>query len=653
MQKRKFNSSRSGACSSYLNKYLLFLLFVFLPAVAIAGAWILSSNRWTDEDERNYSEFVRKFGESKYGNLNKFIRDSSLNPLYSDEDKNMNLYPDCADLPYVIRAYVAYKLKLPFSYTTAISGKGGDQRYSRGNHPSDFKDQDCFQSAKSLLGNVHLVNSGYYRMAPNVENSDTYPVRVDKNSIVPGTIYYDPNGHVAIVYQVTDDGRLRVIDAHPDKSVSRPWFGSKFARGSSSNGGGFRKWRPQIYDTSEGSMLRAKNSILHDFSSTDQYQDSYSLGNINELSYFDYVRLKLSNRGGNIQPLNEFKIMMEDLYEDIKYRALAVNICIAAGINKRAHPGFLPYNIYGTDGLWEEFSTPSRDARLKVAFLEFHNKTLEMIGMAERRDPRLQFSGSAEELALALLNIYNEVSPRLSIYYTNSQNNQIPLTFQDVQERLFRMSFDPFHSVELRWGATGKELESADDNLLKRKMYEKERLLRNQLERLYNQETNFSLGPENPVDIQTKKMLESYIAGRRSLMAAGSNHTKIYENPVSATARAPAPIIIAKAPENVPVKLVENEINNMPNAENTEKQQLPESVKKMVVNTENLESENTTEDITENIVENISTNITAKISAKVPAKNTCKPGDLVKSVSKKSYNALRGILGEVKNLLKQ
>ena len=103
-------------------------LLIIGSSMVEAAAWKLSRNLWSEEDEKVYSKFVEAICDSKYSNLNRFIKDPKANPLYGEEDKKFNLSPDCADLPYVLRAYVAYKLRLPFSYTASISGKGGDQR---------------------------------------------------------------------------------------------------------------------------------------------------------------------------------------------------------------------------------------------------------------------------------------------------------------------------------------------------------------------------------------------------------------------------------------------------------------------------------------------------------------------------------------------
>lgn len=495
--------------SQFLGLLSLFLLFLFAGNYSVsAAAWKLSRNIWSEADEKAYSDFVEKLGDSKYSNINKFIRDPKANPLYGEEDKKFNLLIDCADLPYLIRAYVAYKLRLPFSYASAISSKGGDQRYGRGNRPTAFKDQDYFSSPQQLFSQVTLINSGYFRTGPEIEDSDFYPVKISRRSIVPGTIYYDPDGHIAMVSKVTEDGRIRVIDGHPDRTISKPWFGAKFTRGSKSNGGGFKRWRPIRY-TSEGKIVRTRNHNISDYSADDQYHKTFTFKGQTGLTYHEYVRKVMTEGNAKSDPVKEFALMMHDLHEDINYRAMAVNICIEKKIHLKPHPGALPWNIYGTDGLWEEFSTPSRDARLKVAFREFYDRSRQLIF-----DIRSQLGESASyDFARRMLNKYDELSPLLSVSYENSDGKRVILSFHDVCSRLFDLSFDPYHSIEYRWGADGAELASSRDDAVKKRFYELEKRLRNQIERVYNKATPLSMGPETPPAVDVRAWLVSYLQG--------------------------------------------------------------------------------------------------------------------------------------------
>ena len=542
---------------------------IFLTNMAFAAAWRLKRSVWTEQDEKAYSDFVERICDSKYGNLNKFIKDPKVNPFYGEEDKHFNLSPDCADLPYLVRAYVAYKLRLPFSYVSEISGKGGDERYSKGNKPIKFKDQDFFSSPQQLFNQVVLINSGYFRMDVNSETSDHYPIKITKKNLTPGTIYYDPDGHVALVAKVLDNGRVRLIDAHPDKSISKPWFGTKFSKGNKSNGGGFKKWR-QIRYTSEGKTVRTQNHNLKDYSATDQYQKSYSV-NGKSVGYHDYIRLTMASSNSHSDPMTEFVFMMQDIYEDIRYRAMAVDVAIQKGCHLKPHPGQLPYNIYGTDGIWEELSTPSRDARLKVAFREFYDTTRQMVLNAEKYDRQM-----ARALAYNFLLKYDELSPKYFITYVNSAGRSVRLNFSDVNQRLFDLSFDPYHSIEYRWGARGQELATANDGQTKVKFYNLEKRLRNQLERLYGCNTPLSMGPEQPVSVDIRGWLYAYVQGNRiDRTIIAFNKETIYDQPttsesektskgeakVSVTNTVQAQIAMATTTDISPIKKVVQEVN--------------------------------------------------------------------------------------------
>lgn len=492
-------------------KYCRYITLVFIAVLiattAHAQAWKVCRSQWTEQDEKVYSDFVERICDSKYGNLNKFIKDPKVNPLYGEEDKNFNLSPDCADLPYMIRAYVAYKLRLPFSYVSEIGGNGGDERYSKGNKAKQFKDQDYFKSPQQLFYQVALVNSGYFRMDASSENSDHYPIKISKKNLTPGTIYYDPDGHVALVAKVYDNGRIRLIDAHPDKSISKPWFGTKFSKGNKNNGGGFKKWR-QIRYTDEGKIVRTQNHNLKDYSATDQYAKSFSVKGKSGLGYHEYIRLSVANTGARSDPMTEFCYMMQDIYEDIRYRAMAVDVAIQKGCHLKPHPGKLPYNIYGTDGIWEELSTPSRDARLKVAFREFYDTTRQMVLAYEQQDRQI-----ARALAYNFLLKYDELAPKFCITYRNSAGKNVTLNFADVNYRLFDLSFDPYHSIEYRWGARGSELASASDGETKKNFYMQEKRLRNSLERVYGCHTPITMGPDQHVSVDIRGWLYNYIQG--------------------------------------------------------------------------------------------------------------------------------------------
>ena len=59
--------------------------------------------------------------------LQAVIGERERNLLYDHrlpgEDARLDLEPDCADLPYFLRAYFAWKLRLPFVYRVCTRGR--------------------------------------------------------------------------------------------------------------------------------------------------------------------------------------------------------------------------------------------------------------------------------------------------------------------------------------------------------------------------------------------------------------------------------------------------------------------------------------------------------------------------------------------------
>src|SRR5438093_1222971 len=62
--------------------------------------------------------------------LHAVLRDRSRNFLFNhlglgEDEMKLVLRPDCADLPYFLRAYYAFKMGLPFGYSKCTRGGGG------------------------------------------------------------------------------------------------------------------------------------------------------------------------------------------------------------------------------------------------------------------------------------------------------------------------------------------------------------------------------------------------------------------------------------------------------------------------------------------------------------------------------------------------
>jgi hypothetical protein len=107
-------------------------------------------------------------------------------------------------------------------------------------------------------------------------------------------------------------------------------------------------------------------------------------------------------------------------------------------------------------------------------------------------DQRLKYKGA--NLAVDMLTMYDRTAAQCQLAYARSDGSKVALSYEDARRRLFAMSFDPYHCVERRWGATDpKELATCRDGGTKQAWYAAEQALRNQLDRTYDAQMGFTL----------------------------------------------------------------------------------------------------------------------------------------------------------------
>ena len=107
------------------------------PGSAAGSTWPLR-NTWNRVTENLFSAWIEKLfddpldAEPSWPALHEVVRDPSRNFLFNhlglNEDAKIYLRPDCADLPYTLRAYFAYKMGLPFGFSKCSRGGGGRER---------------------------------------------------------------------------------------------------------------------------------------------------------------------------------------------------------------------------------------------------------------------------------------------------------------------------------------------------------------------------------------------------------------------------------------------------------------------------------------------------------------------------------------------
>ena len=257
------------------------------------------SRKWSQATENLFATFVAQLfdyppGEDQtWPNLQALLasRDKNIlfNHLGQNEDELLALKPDCADMPYFLRAYFAWKMRLPFGYRHCNRGKDDRAPYCDRDILSSLDDRQVPDEVGAFAAFARHalsdgVQSGNGRTAPRDEQSDFYPVPLSREALRPGTLFADPYGHVLIIagwvaQGVGSYGMLLGAESQPDGTIGRRrfWRGSfLFTPDTSTVGAGFKAFRPLVYR--KGSLRAIKNADLAQLGFTpfseQQYQGS-------------------------------------------------------------------------------------------------------------------------------------------------------------------------------------------------------------------------------------------------------------------------------------------------------------------------------------------------------------------------------------------
>ena len=531
------------------------------PALPASSLYVIRYDHWSDADERGYREFVQAIGESDCDTLDACLH-SDANPFRASDRPGQKFESDCAQLPYILRFYYAWKRGLPFSYVSEVAPRGGstgDIRYSRHGNivAARITAPGGVMSGYQIIAQIRAnVSSATYRVSPDLDGplpQDFYSPALEPKSIRPGTVIYDPAGHLAIVYKVYPDGRVHFFDGHTDYTLTQMVYDLRFTRARPADGAGFKNWRPirlvgatRLADgtLSGGYIVATPNKDIADFSDEQYFgngvrdaDEDWANGtfalNGEQLDYYDYVRAKLAGGQLVFDPVKEIGELATSICSNLHYRMQAVDIALVAGMAKMPAPARLPHNIYGTDGDWETYSTPSRDARLKTAFKALRDEAQRFMELYKRGDPARHLHYSGSDLAQDMLAVYDRHAAQCTVTYTRNDASRVTLGYEEARKRLFAMSFDPYQCAERRWGAADTELSTCPDGSRKQAWYAAEQNLRNQLDRTYDTRMDFTpdelttAGPSKgvlmPPDTDVRGYLESVRAAAPVLNSSVGN----------------------------------------------------------------------------------------------------------------------------------
>ncbi len=442
---------------------------------------------WSPALEDVYSVWIETLfdapieAQPSYSALHEVLRDPSRNFLFDylgsgEDQQGIVVKPDCADLPYFLRAYFSFKLGLPFGWSRCTRGESGTPPTC-----SDFatnadpfppidgkaqtvpawvdpeRDRDSRQADAKRFGEflrttlADAAQSGAGRTPAKDETGDYYPVALSAGMLRPGTIFADPYGHVLVLAKRIAQtparaGVLFAVDGQPDGTVARKrfWRGNfLFALDPALGSPGFKRFRPIARDKT-GSLRHLRNAELPDYS-LDQYAGGVE-------GFYDKVEDVLSP--SRLDPMQALLETLQALEEQVKTRVVSVENgrkFLASG----KHPAEMPdgAKIFEATGDWEDYSTPSRDLRLLIAI----DVTRSLPGRVARRAERFampQGKGPAQVEQDLEQRVGQELRDR-KFKYTRSDGSDWELTLADVVDRQIplEMAYNPNDCVELRWGA--------------------------------------------------------------------------------------------------------------------------------------------------------------------------------------------------------
>jgi hypothetical protein len=375
--------------------------------------------------------------------------------------------PDCADNPFFLRAYFAWKLGLPFGYHVCDRGWLGQsprtgQWVTNESSSSKSDPVQAFNSfARRIMDGVH---SGTARTALDNENADFYPVPLERTALCPGTVFADPYGHtfvlVSWVPQTRDEpGQLLAVDAQPDNTIAikRFWKGNFLFRTDEVIGEpGFKAFRPIVVD--DGRLIPLSNASLND--STKFVPFSLQQKNMSQEDF--YLAMERLINPEPLDPEEALEDLIRALHEQLQVRVKSVN---NGESYFKAHPGTVismpssANGIFLTGGPWEDYSTPNRDLRLLIAMDAVTGFPSRVANYPQ--DFRVSKNQSPEEIQNKLQALLAEKVAGLTIIYACSDGSAKELTIAEILSRreAFEMAYNPNDCPEIRWGAPEGSLE--------------------------------------------------------------------------------------------------------------------------------------------------------------------------------------------------
>lgn len=427
------------------------------------------SGRWDLAAEALFAAWIEQLFDAppeeslSFPSLEPVLRDPARNFLHDylrpGEDTRISAEPDCADLPYFLRAYFAWKLGLPLAYRPCDRGNAkrapqcGPARLDTSFVGARASAEVFRKTGRDL---VNVVHSGNARTALDADACDFYPVPLSREYLWPGTLFADPYGHILILAKWVDQtdaspGLLLAVDAQPDNSVARKryWEGNFLFAATPSAGPGFKAYRAPV--RSGKGWRQPANAELDgrsDLPPLSMEQAEMAPGDF-------YARMEGLINPAGLDPEAAYRGTLDALMEQLETRVRSVDNGEDYMRAERGRVVAMPKGpaIFEAIGPWEDYATPSRDMRLLIAL-----KVLAGLPERIRRHPELFNLGErdAEEAATGIERLHARMAEERFITYTRSDGGPWRLSLAEIYRRqgALEIAYNPNDCVERRWGAT-------------------------------------------------------------------------------------------------------------------------------------------------------------------------------------------------------
>ncbi len=322
--------------------------------------WEPVKNNWSQQDEKNYSEWFQK-------NVTK------------EFNANSQLLADCADISLLFRWAYAHDFKLPVANTLAGTGKlfghfSGSKAWDQlPTHP-EWKKDERFKAALRYLFDNSYTQTVF---------SDLYPTEINSDFVHPGSLYMilrKKTGHAQTLFQIdSQQSGIKTIWGNEPSSekIYESWI---IWEPSVKNQ--FGLWRWPIFEKNIWSLTTADKMPGY---STEQFIQRQNLSEndfrnwvLDRLGLVDFDEAKLKR---------ELQSMKEALTYRLSITLEGTLIC-----------GYQPCDSSSED--YDSYSTPSRDSRLIQSQVEMLKVIKKMGGINHPTVQKIIISASLNEILI-------------------------------------------------------------------------------------------------------------------------------------------------------------------------------------------------------------------------------------------------------------